>query len=76
MSKGTVGTGWSLVWRHKKILIWVFVVNLVLGVMAANAPRVEFSSVLDQSVQSARLVNGFDVGTFVELLNRQVCTPL
>lgn len=70
MSKGTVGTGWSLVWRHKKILIWVFVVNLVLGVMAANAPRVEFRSILDHSVQSARLVNGFDVGTFVELLSR------
>ncbi len=70
MSKGTVGTGWSLVWRHKKILIWVFVVNLVLGALATNAPRLEFSSVLDHSMQSTELANGFDLGTFVELLSR------
>lgn len=70
MSKGTVGTGWSLVWRHKKILGWVFVVNLLLGALAANAPRVEFSKVLDTSMHSAGLANGFDVGTFVELLSR------
>ncbi len=70
MSKGTVGTGWSLVWRHKKILIWVFVVNLVLGALATNAPRVEFSKVLDTSMHSAGLANGFNVGTFAELLSR------
>lgn len=70
MSKGTVGTGWNLVWRHKKILIWVFIVNLVLGVLATNAPRIEFSQVLDNSLQSARLANGFDFGTFAELLTR------
>jgi hypothetical protein len=70
MSKGTVGTGWNLVWRHKKILIWVFVVNLVLGALATNTPRVTFSKVLDNSLQSARLANGFDIGTFVELLSR------
>ncbi len=68
MSKGTVGTGWSLVWRHNKILAWVFVVNLVLGALATNTPRVEFSSVLDRSLQSTKLANGFDMGTFVELL--------
>jgi hypothetical protein len=70
MSKGTVGTGWRLVWRHKKILIWVFVVNFILGAVATNAPRVEFSKVLNNSMQSARLANGFDMGTFVELISR------
>ncbi len=70
MSKGTVGTGWSLVWRHKKILGWVFLVNLVLGVLATIAPRLEFSKVLDTSMQSTRLANGFDMGTFTELLSR------
>ncbi|MDT8070695.1 MAG: hypothetical protein ROO76_21245 [Terriglobia bacterium] len=70
MSKGTVGTGWSLVWGHKKILIWVFVVNLVLGALATNTPRVEFSSVLDHSMHASRLANGFDVATFGELLSR------
>jgi len=70
MSKGTVGTGWRLVWRHKKILIWVFVVNFILGLLATNAPRVEFSKVLNNSMQSARLANGFDVGTLVELISR------
>lgn len=70
MSKGTVGTGWSLVWRHKKILIWVFVINVALGLLATNAPRVEFSKILDNSLQSTKLANGFDFGTFTELLSR------
>ncbi|HEU5401504.1 MAG TPA: hypothetical protein VFU86_09115 [Terriglobales bacterium] len=70
MSKGTVGTGWNLVWRHKKILFWVFAVNLLLGALATNGPRLEFSSVLDHRMQSARLANGFDLGTFVELVSR------
>ena len=70
MSKGTVGTGWRLVWRHKRILAWVFVVNLVLGALATIAPWVEFGNVLNSSMRSARLANGFDLGTFVELLSR------
>jgi hypothetical protein len=70
MSKGTVGTGWSLVWRHQKILWWTFVVNLVLGALATITPRIEFGAVLDHSLESAKLANGFDVGTFIELLSK------
>jgi hypothetical protein len=70
MSKGTVGTGWSLVWRHKKILIWVFLVNLVTGVMASIVPWSEFGPILDRSMKSSGLANGFDMGTFAELLSK------
>lgn len=68
MSKGTVGTGWSLVWRHYKILWWVFAINLILGAMGTNMSRMEFGAILDRSLASSRLANGFDMGTFVELL--------
>ncbi len=70
MSKGTVGAGWSSVVRHKKIVLWVFAVNLILGALATNTPRIEFSAVLDRSLESAKLANGFDMGTFIGLLSK------
>src|SRR5512147_1837382 len=70
MKKGMVSTGWSLVWRHSKILWWVFFINLILGVAATVTPRIEFGSILDHSLESAKLSNGFDLGAFIELASK------
>jgi hypothetical protein len=70
MAKGSVGKGWSLVWRHQKILWWVFVVNLLTAFVATLGPRMMFNGVLDHSLASGKLANGFDVPTFVELISR------
>ena len=74
MSKGTVGTGWKLVWRHSKILWWVFAVNLILGFLATITPRVQLGSVLDRSLESNKFVNGFDMGAFIELVSKPEVT--
>jgi hypothetical protein len=68
MAQGIVGRGWSLVWRHSRILGWIFAINLLLGLSATITARVEFGNILDHSLASSRLVNGFDMGAFVELL--------
>jgi hypothetical protein len=70
MVQGIVGKGWSLVWRHSRILGWVFGVNLVFGIAATVTPRIEFGNILDHSLASSRLANGFDLGAFIELLSK------
>ena len=70
MAKGSVGKGWSLVWRHQKILWWVFAVNLLTAFVATLGPRMMFSGVLDHSLASGKLANGFDLPTFTELISR------
>lgn len=74
MSRGTVGTGWKLVWRHSKILWWVFAVNLILGFLATITPRVQLGSVLDRSLESNKFVDGFDMGAFIELASKPEIT--
>ena len=68
MAQGIVGKGWSLTWRHGRILAWTFVINLLLGVAATITARLEFGNILDHSLASSRLSNGFDLGAYVELL--------
>ncbi len=68
--KGIVSTGWSLVWRHQRILWWVFAINMFLGYMATIAPRAAMSAVLDNSMHAKRLAWGFDIIAFVDLVSR------
>jgi hypothetical protein len=68
MAQGSVGRGWSLVWRHSRILGWVFAINLLLGLASTTVPRVEFQKLLDHSLVSDRLVNGFDAGVLIEAI--------
>jgi hypothetical protein len=59
-----------LVWRHQRIVWWIFAVNLLLAWLASLPVRATLSAVLDHSLASAKLVTGFDIGTFVLLLER------
>ncbi len=70
MAKGNVSRGWSLVWRHQKILWCVFAVNFLVALVASWAPRGMFSRILDHSMNSDRLANGFDLPTFIELMSK------
>lgn len=70
MTKGNVGKGWSLVWRHQKILWWVFGINFLTAVAASLLPRAMFSQLLDHSITSDRLAHGFDLITYFDLLTK------
>ncbi len=70
MEKGNVARGWSLVWRHQRILWWVFAANILTAYASVLGPRLMFSQILDHSLASAKLAHGFDVPTFVELISK------
>ncbi len=60
--------GLSLVWRHQRLVWWIFFVNLVLGFLASIAPRLALRPALDKSLYSNQLNQRFDVTVFLELL--------
>jgi hypothetical protein len=67
---GSVHGGAGLVWRHQRLVWWIFVVNLVLAWLASLPARATLSAVLDHSLESAKLVAGFDLGTLALMLER------
>ncbi len=67
---GSVRSSAGLVWRHQRLVWWIFVVNLLLAWLASLPARAALSAVLDHSLQSARLVTGFDLSTLALLLQR------
>ena len=60
----------QLLWRHKRLAAWIFLVNLVLAFLASFPARVSLQAILGHSLASARFVHGFDLGYFVLLLAR------
>ncbi len=60
--------GFSLVWRHQRLVWWIFFVNLFLGFLASIAARLALHPALDKSLYSAQLSQRFDATVFIELL--------
>jgi hypothetical protein len=60
----------GLVWRHRRLLWWIFALNLALAWLSSLTLRAALRPVLDNSLESARLVTGFDVSTLVLLLQQ------
>ncbi len=72
---GGVRSSAGLVWRHQRLVWWIFVVNLVIAWLSSLPARVTLGAVLDHSLESAKLVTGFDVGTLMLLLRRPDVSP-
>ena len=66
-NKGLVAAGASLVWRHQRVLWWVFAVNVILGAMGTAPAHHQLQDVLGHSLAGRSLTNGFDYGMFLEL---------
>ena len=69
-NKGLVAAGASLVWRQQRVLWWVFGVNFVLGLLGTMGARLQLARFLQYSLAGQGLSKGFDVGMFMELVNR------
>jgi hypothetical protein len=67
---GSVRSSAGLVWRHQRLVWWIFAVSLVLAWLGSLTTRAVLSSVLDHSLESAKLVTGFDISTMVLMLAR------
>jgi len=68
MLKRPMRDGLFLVWRHQRLVWWIFLVNLVLGFLASLAPGAVLHSVLDNSLYAEEMSKRFDAAVFFELL--------
>lgn len=69
-NRSIVGDGLSMVFSNKRYIIWFWLLNLILAWIGASAFRQSAHSILDHSLYSERLVHGFDVSVFGEMLAR------
>src|SRR5713101_10154818 len=76
MLKRPIRDGFFLVWRHQRLVWWIFLVNLVLGFLAALAPGVVLHSVLDKSLYAEEMSKHFDATVFAELLTKPEVSAL
>jgi hypothetical protein len=67
---GFLAEGARLLARRKAMLAWIYAGYLALGALAALAAAMMVAPVLNRSLYSDRLLNGFDLATLVELLMR------
>ena len=65
-----------MVGRNKRYLVWFFLLNLLLGIFGTVGFFIQAGTVLDHSLQAKRLVDGFDVGVFGEMLSRPEFGPI
>jgi hypothetical protein len=70
MMNRPIHDGFFLVWRHQRLVWWIFLVNLVLGLLASITPRTVLHSTLDQNFYAQHLSRGFDAAVLIELLNK------
>lgn len=69
-NRGVLGSGFSLVVRHQRILWWVFAVNLILGGLGASGTARALGGALHHSLAGQRLANHVDLGMFLELVSQ------
>jgi len=74
--KRPIRDGFFLVWRHQRLVWWIFFVNLVLGFLASLAPGAVLHSVLNKSLYTEEMSKRFDATVFAELLTKPEVSTL
>ena len=69
-NKGLLSSGFKMVGRNKRYVFWFWLLNLTLAWFGTSVFRNSASSVLDHSSYSDRLLHGFDLPVFLEMLSR------
>jgi hypothetical protein len=65
--RGLLREGFGRVWHYQRALWWMFIVNLALAYLGARPALSRMQQVLDHNMQSRRLADMFDLGTFSAL---------
>ena len=71
-----VSMGAGIVARNKRYIVWFYLLNLIFAHFGAAAFSKHAHSILDHSLQADKLLHGFNLGVFVELLARPEFGPL
>lgn len=61
--------------RHKRYIVWFYVLNFVLGMAAASSFRIHAHDAFDHSLYSDKLLQGFDSIAMLEMLARPEMGP-
>jgi hypothetical protein len=67
-NKSLLNTGLGKVAHNKRYIVWFWLLNLTLAEFGTAAFRRSAHAILDNTLLAQRLVKGFDVGVFGELL--------
>jgi hypothetical protein len=71
-----VSAGADILGRDKRYVIWFYLLNLIFAHFGAAAFSRQAHGVLDHSLYADKLLHGFNVGVFIELLVRPEFGPL
>jgi hypothetical protein len=74
--KNLVAAGSRIANRNKRYVVWFYVLNLLCGWVGAAAFGSRAHSILDNSLYSDRVLHGFDIFVFAEMLGRPEFGPL
>ena len=74
--RSIVAHGIDMMFSNKRYIVWFWLLNAALAFLGASAFRESAHSILDHSLYSQRLVQGFDVSVFGELLARPEFGPM
>jgi hypothetical protein len=75
-NQGLLSSGWSMVGRNKRYIVWFYLLSLLLGLFGTVGFVNQAGTVLDHSLSAKRLVDGFDLGVFGETLARPEFGPI
>ena len=73
--RGLLTGGAGVVFRNVRYIVWFFILNLVLAWFGTLAFAGQAHSTLDHSLYSDRLLHGFDLAVFLEMLGRPEIGP-
>lgn len=65
--QGLLSGGWSRLANNKRYIIWFYFLNLALAALGVAAFGNQVHEFLDHSLNSDRIVHGFDVGAVIEM---------
>ena len=74
--RGLLKGGAGVVFRNFRYIVWFFVLNLLLGWFGILTFAGQMHSTLDHSLYADRLLHGFDLAAFIEMLARPEFGPL
>jgi len=69
-NRNLLGSGWSMVIHNKRYIFWFWLLNVTLAEFGTSVFRQSAHPILDHSLYSQRLLNGFHLGNMIELFAR------
>ncbi len=69
-NEGLLSGALSRVGHNKRYIFWFYVLNVALAWLGAGAFQAQAHEILDHSLLAGRLVHGFDLAVFIEMLAR------